>query len=162
MNAREVPLGADAGRCRIVLRPNRSLSPLGMIATFLLVATLTAPVAFIFLAQGAWMVLVFAVLELGAVAAMLLCLRRHAEDCESITVDDAQVEIVTRVAGRESRCAFQRYWARLNVEPGRTEWHPTRVTLRSHGREVELGTGVDTRRRLALAEDLQALVGHAY
>lgn len=135
----------------IVLRPNRSLSPRGMAALFGGLAASTGVLAVIFLNTGAWPVVPFLALELAAVGLVLWLLHRHAYDCEVIRLEDDRLEVVQR-KGRSERChRFPRYWARVAMEAAPNGHHPSRLVIRSHGRELEIGAGMTEEARRVLA-----------
>lgn len=142
------PLGhADS----IVLRPNRSLSARGMAMLFGGVAGSVAVLAVIFLRSGAWPVVPFLGLELAAVGATLWLLHWHTHDCEIIRLEDDRLEVVQR-RGRSETChRFPRYWARVVMEPSLNNHHPSRLVIRSHGRELEVGAGMTEEARRVLA-----------
>jgi uncharacterized membrane protein len=111
-----------------------------------------------FLQTGAWPVALFLALELALFGGILCHVGRHAGDRETILLDDERLWVVVSRAGRETRHEFQRYWLRVRLEScggGR----PSRLSLRSHGRELELGAGLREPERRALARDLSRLTG---
>jgi uncharacterized membrane protein len=146
---------------RIVLRPNCSLSRRGRLVLFAAIAAGAAAIAAVLVATGAWPVALFLVLEVAVVAVVLCLLQRHADDCEVLVLDDAHLELTQRRGGRETRHRFQRYWARVALEPVRGGYHPSRLTIRSHGRAVELGRQLNEDARRALARALRGQLGPA-
>lgn len=146
----------------LVLRPNRSLSARGRTVLFVALAATAAALAAIFWLTGAWPVVAFFLLELATVGAVLCRVSRSADDCETITLDDDRLWVVARRANRETRHEFQRYWARACLTPQHGGWRPSRLCLRSHGRELEIGTDLQETQRRALARVLGRLVGPGY
>jgi uncharacterized membrane protein len=70
------------------------------------------------------------------------------------------VLIEKREAQRLSRYEFNRYWARLVVQPAGRGRH-ARLAVQSHGCEVEFGRHLTDDQRLELARALrQELVNH--
>lgn len=135
----------------IVVRPNRSLSPRGMAALFAGLAASAAVLAAVFLNSGAWPVVPFLGLEVGAVGLTLWLLYRHTHDCEVIRLEDDRLEVVQR-RGRSETChRFPRYWARVAMEPAPNSHHPSRLVIRAHGRELEVGSGMTEEARRLLA-----------
>lgn len=135
----------------IVLRPNRSLTPRGMAVLFLGLAASAAVLAAIFLSSGAWPVIPFLGLEIAAVGLTLWLLYRHTDDCEVIRLEDDRLEVVQRRGRTETCHRFQRYWARVAMEPSPNGHHPSRLLIRSHGREFEVGAGMTEEARRVLA-----------
>ncbi len=161
MDTRHTP-DKDIGEgLRIVIRPNRSLSPGGMVALFAWMAAAALIIGIGFSLVGAWLVLPFAGLEMAVVAAALIWLFRHADDHELIVIGDDRVTVIRRRGGREWRDDFQRYWTKAMLER-RHNWYPSRLVLGSHGRFVVIAAEIGEEERRALAVRLsQALRGAA-
>ena len=56
---------------------------------------------------------------------------------------------------------FHPYWARLSLQPGRWRGAPSRLLVRSHGREVEIGAFLNDEERRDLARRLSGLLALA-
>ncbi len=108
---------------------------------------------------GAWPVLPFAGLEAAVLIWAFREIRRSAGDYERITIagDTLTVETVTRSVRRQER--FSRHWAQVLVESPRSLAGP-RVSVRSHGRQLELGRGLPAEERLNLAKKLIKSLGN--
>lgn len=102
----------------------------------------------------------FAVLELGVVAYCLSCVWRKSAAGEVITFSASAVE-VARTDGGADPLRFHPYWARLELLPGRRFGWPSRLVLRSHGRETEIGRFLNEAERVALARQLNELLARA-
>ena len=144
---------------RILIRPNRSLSPWGMAVLFAWMAAIALIIGIGFSLAGAWLVLPFAGLEMAVVATALYWLFRHADDHELIVINSDSVTVIRRRGGREWRDDFQRYWLKATLQRHRT-WHPSRLVLGSHGRFVVIGAEISEEERRALEARLnEALRG---
>lgn len=137
-----------------VARPNCSLSAAGRKLVLVVTAAVSGTIAFVFSCVGAWPVVPFTGLEL---ALLWWALRRSgacAHDVETITLEPEHLTVETRRGARLERHEFQSYWARLQVikPPGQASH---RVLIRSHGREVEVGSLLNEEQRMALARDLK-------
>jgi uncharacterized membrane protein len=146
---------ADDGQTAVTLwlRPNRALSRRGMrylIGWLVLLVAMTAGL-------GAWQGNVFAPLfALVESAAMIWALGlawRSGNRSERITLDDASLE-VRSLPGRH-RASFQSYWVRVRLAPGHDRH---RLLLRSHGRELEIGSFLAEEERAAVAGKLKLLL----
>lgn len=137
-----------------VAQPNHLLTPKLANLLVLVAASISGGIALIFTAFGAWPVLPFAGLEVGALWLALRHLQRHAEDEERIEIGSSTITVTCRNAGRCEQHEFSRYWARLYVEKvsGRGD---SRLLLRSHGREVEIGLLLMEEQKRALATVLR-------
>jgi uncharacterized membrane protein len=140
-------------RFEILIRPNRSMSPSAMLVLVAAVTLVSLIVGVGFWMMGARLVLPFVGLEALLVATVFGMLYRHRADCERIAIDDERVDLVKRVADRETRDGFQRYWAQVRTDRTRDARMP-RVLLGSHGRFVEIGSALDGSGREELAQAL--------
>lgn len=142
--------GAD--RCStFVISPNRAPPWHEIRVFFAAIAATSLAVATGFALMGFWPVLPFAGLELLGLGAALYVTARRAEIREVVSVNGDRIE-VERGRGRpEQRWEFQRAWAQVALQRHRLRNHPSRLVIRSHGKEVELGRFLveDERRRLA-------------
>ncbi len=79
--------------------------------------------------------------------------RCHAQDSESLVIRGDAVVLAVREAAQTRRYEFNRVWAQLVVERRAPD---VRLTLRSHGGEVEVGRYLDGDGRQRLARELKA------
>ena len=142
----------------IIARPNCSLSPASRFLCLCFLASVTFGIALIFTWMGAWLVLPFAGLEVGVLVWAFRQVARHAEDYEKITLYGDCLTVECQNAGQLSRYEFNRYWARVVLEPATPG--QCRLALRSHGRQVELGQHMNCEQRQALAKTLRIQLSH--
>jgi uncharacterized membrane protein len=141
------------GACnrRFVIRPNRSLTWRQTQLAFLILAAVCLTIASAFALNGFWPVLPFAGIEVLALGVgMYLCVLAGRE----IEVVSVQGEVVAVEKGRDQpqrRWEFQRAWAQIRLLPPRERWYPTRLVIRSHGKEVQLGGFLNEAERQELA-----------
>jgi uncharacterized membrane protein len=133
-----------------VSRRHNSLTARGCFVVFGSLAVLSIAIAAGFSVFGAWPIIPFAGLEIVVLALALRCIWRRAGDFERVTIEGDRLVLERCEESRLRRFEFNRCWARLVLQ---TAGGNTRVALRSHGREVEVGcyVGEDRRRALALA-----------
>jgi uncharacterized membrane protein len=160
-DARETAGEDDADRCRILLRPNRSLTTKGMLALFGAFALIAAVIATGFALAGAWLVAPFAGLEVAVAGMVLHLLHRHAGDYERIDIEGRRVRVVQRRGKAEARHDFERYWAQVRLARGQG-LRPSRLSIGSHGRFVEVGATLDEDARRELAQRLRRLLGPGF
>lgn len=147
---------------RVLITPNRSLSPQGMWLLFLAIAWVCLTVGVGFALVGAWLILPFAGLEVGVVAAALYVVARRAREFEQVVVTGGRLIVTRREGDVDHRFEFQAGWARvLMLEPG-GPLQASRLVIRSHGRELEIARGLNREQKAALKEELGQAVGHAY
>lgn len=120
---------------------------------FASLALISLMIAVVFAALGAWLILPFAGLEAFALYVTFVWITRHAQDSELLVIRGNAVALAVHEDAHTRHYEFNRAWARLVVE--QRGWH-TRLALRSHGREVEVGRYLDSGGRQRLARELQA------
>ncbi|NIR60104.1 MAG: DUF2244 domain-containing protein [Gammaproteobacteria bacterium] len=108
---------------------------------------------------GAWPVLPFAGLELAALWAGLYAAHRQAERREVVWVDEDLVAVEKGRRAPEQHCEFPRGWAQVILEPPASPCRSSRLFVRSHGREVEIGAWLNEEERAGLAHDLAQALG---
>ncbi len=144
---------------RIELAPNSSLSPRDAALFFGTLGFVTLAIAVFFVVQGYWPVLPFAGLELVALFWALAASMRRRHWRERILLSEDEVVIETVVRGELTRVVFSRHWARIKLRAPFYALHPSRLTIESHGRWVEVGGFLNEEERRRLALRLKRLVG---
>lgn len=137
--------------CRLVLRPNRSMSWRTTCYFLYSLIGVSGTIAVGMSLLGFWPILPFAGLELAAVAMGLYTVSRRCQRCEVISVTDDTILIERGHSGPEQSWTLAKIWAKIVLERCPREWYPSRLLIRSHGQVVEIGgfLNEDERRRLA-------------
>lgn len=143
-----------------ILRPHRSLGPVGFVVLMSLVAAVGFGIGIAFMLMGAWPVFGFYGLE---VALLFLCLwmsYRSAEVSERVRLlADSLVVERFDTNGRAQRWTIQPYWLRVGMDD--PPEHDSVLTLTSHGRALVIGSFLTPAERLDLARALRtALASH--
>lgn len=139
-----------------IARRNNSLSSSGRWLVFgiTLLVSLVIAVGFA-VACGAWPILPYAGLEMLVLYVAFRYMDRHAVDYEQITIRGAHVAVEVREGSQVMRHELNRHWAQLVcTEDG------SRLALRSHGREIELGRHLAVEERLLMARNLKRELRH--
>ena len=149
-----------SARC-IVISPNRSLSTRAAVYLLAAYAGFMLVIGVGFSVTGAWMVLPFAGAEtLVVVAVFYYLMQRRGGDRELVVLDGETLSVIKQSRQAESRYEFPRYWTKVSLERYPRGWYPSRLTLRSHGRVVEVGSGIREEDRRVLAEEVRSMIGH--
>jgi uncharacterized membrane protein len=131
-----------------VLKRNCSMSPAALAAVFGALAAVVLVISIGFAIAGAWLILPFAGLEIGLLAAAYLAYARHAADYERIELDAGRLTIEVGEGSGTRRVEMQARGARLSIEK-------ERVLLRGAGEELEIGRHLDAETRTRFAAELQ-------
>lgn len=134
------------------LKRNCALSPRQFVAWFVSLCSVSLTIALVFLWRGAWMILPFTVLELGALLTACVIQARHAIDYEHIRLFPNRLVVERMQAFRVTRDEFNPLWVR--VEPGATSREP--MILHSAGKSVRIGRYLMADARETFATELRA------
>lgn len=140
-----------------ILKKNCSISPRQLAKAYLALCCASFVVAGYFTLQGAWVVMVFALLEMTAVAAAFLYFGRHATDRECIALNEAEL-VVELVRAEKTR--------QFRMDPSRTRvalpaLRHGLIGLEGSAGRIEVGRFLTERKRREFANELnQELVGY--
>jgi uncharacterized membrane protein len=142
-----------------VIHPYRSLGPFGFKLLIGVLALVNIAFGGVMIAQGAWPVAGFMGLDVLAVYVAFRLSYDQARAFERVTIDSETltVERVDQMGARRA-WTFPSYW--VSVWFDESETHAT-VTLRSHGRALEVGAYLSTFERKDFAEALQVALREA-
>lgn len=132
------------------LKKNCSISPRQLAQAYMALCVASFLVATYFVMHGAWVVMVFAMLEMTAVAAAFLYFGRHATDRECISLSDA--ELLIELVQAERSLSFR-------LDPRRTrvampEPRQRLIRLEANGERVDVGRYLTERKRQEFAQEL--------
>jgi uncharacterized membrane protein len=152
--------------CRIIARPNNSLTPRASVKVLAAIAAVILLVGFGFASIGAWLVLPFAGLELVAFAYAFNHMYLHSGDFDSITIESDKVVVEKRNYKELTTTVFQRHWAQVNVRGVASVGGvigKSGLFIRSHGKEVEFGRNfINDEQRAVLARELKQKLKNIY
>ena len=153
------PLSIESEFC-VVSRRNDSLGSRWRWRLFASLCVVSFGLALGFAALGAWLVLPYSVLEMTVLYLAFLWIDRHASDWERVSVCGDRVVVERERAGVQSRCEFNRYWARIEVENQGFNRAP-QLKLRFAGQSIAIGEDLSAEDRGAVARDLKRLLAKA-
>lgn len=110
---------------------------------------------------GAWQVLVMSSLVVVAVGAGLWSGYRRTQIDEVVSIEGDTVAVDKHQPRTTEHHEFQRGWAQIVLEEPHpaVEGVPSRLFIRSHGQQVQIGAFLDDDERHELATRLQPLMG---
>ncbi len=141
--------------CRIVIRPNCSLTWQQTVQVFGGVAVVALTIGAFFVLMGAWLVLPFAGLEVIALGVGLYVCARRGTEREVISILSDRIAVERGRYRPQFRCELGRAWATVQLVRSRRRGYPSRLTIRSHGREVQVGACLVEEEREELADTLR-------
>ncbi len=140
------------------LRPNCSLTRRSATVFFLSIAAVSLGIAGSFAAAGYWPILPFAGLELAALGSALYWSMRQGRMRELIRVDENHVTVHKMHGDQSHEYEFKRPWTQVHLhQPEATNW-PSRLSLKSMGRSVEVGSFLTDEERDGLRARLTKVI----
>jgi uncharacterized membrane protein len=159
MMQRDLDRPAASAACPDELRPPRrewrlcrncALTPRQLFVSFGCTCAVNLLIGAVFWSLGYPLVALFVAIEMGALAAALLCYARHASDGERITLQDGRLTIERQSGGRIDRFDLPAHWARVMATPDCRSF-----VVSAGGRTLPLGQQAPISRRRAVAEELR-------
>ena len=155
----QTPADTPGDAVSMMILPHRSLSRAGLWLFMALQSAATAGFAMLAAWGGNVFAPVFALVELVLVGYCLSRVWRSSAAGQIVVISPVRLEIASMDGGAPAR--FHPYWARLALVPGAWRSAPSRLLVRSHGREVEIGAFLNDGERRDLQRRLSALVAQA-
>ncbi|MEN8802150.1 MAG: DUF2244 domain-containing protein [Thiogranum sp.] len=143
------------GSSRFLIRPNCSLSWRGVVRFYIGMVAVSFSIATAFALQGVWLILPFAGLEMLVLGAALYIVARRGCCWQTVLIHGDHIEIVKHDLNSDRQQTFKRAWAQVKLEQARIKGYPSRLTIRSHGRAVEIGSYLADKERENLALELR-------
>lgn len=140
--------------CRYVVRPNRSLTWAQAAAFFGVCTLVSLGIGVAFHLRGLPLVLPFSGLEMLALGAALYVSVRRGSRLEVISIGADRVTVERGYRRPREVQHLPRAWIQVVLESPPSRWYPSRLKLRSHGREVEIGAFLTEDERQALGREL--------
>ena len=148
--------GGETAEYSFTARRNNSLSASGRLLVFAFILAVSVGIATAFsLIFGAWPILPYAGLEILVFFFAFRYIDRHSSDYEQLTIRGSTIAIEVHEGRRVQRLELNRYWARVVCDSA-----GNRLTLRSHGREIEVGRHLCDDQRLEMARNLRRQLGN--
>lgn len=149
---------ADDTQWTFVIQPNRSMSWRGLLYAYIGIGAVTLSVGIWWFFAGLPLVLPFSGLEMALLGAAFYLSAWRGGMREVITIDQSAVAVESGRTAPERREEFHRQWAHVVLERPWNGWYPSRLLIRSHGRQVEIGRFLNEQERQGLAEQLGAVL----
>jgi uncharacterized membrane protein len=143
------------GSSRFLIRPNCSLPWRGVVRFYIGMVVVSFSIAIVFALQGAWLILPFAGLEMLVLGAALYVVARRGRCWQAVSIRGDDIEVVDHDASSDRQQIFKRAWAQVKLEQARISGYPSRLTIRSHGQAVEIGSYLAEAEKKALALELR-------
>lgn len=142
---------ADKSHCEFLIRPNRSMTAKGMVFFVGLVGLGVFLIALRFVLLGAWVIFPFAVLEVGFLAAGFWLYERSSRYRETVQVSRDSFLITQDGVNVRRSWRFNPHWVQVSLKLDPDDWYPSKLLIRSHGEQVEIGSCLTNQEREELS-----------
>ena len=142
----------------IMVMPNRAMPWQHIMMFYFAIAAVTLTIAFNFYVQGLTLILPFAGLELAALGIVLYISAWRSNIKEVVSVTDEKIKIEVGRNSPETVFEFDRVWVKIVLEKSWNNWYPSRLLLRSHGKQIELGKFLNEQERQCLEVELKKVI----
>lgn len=154
----ETRINKSDGSARIVLRPNNSASWPGNMKIVGSLALLAVYISSIYALQGLWLIFPFTGLSVAILAVCLYLRMRANINTEVITIDKTTVLVERGCYHAERAWKYHRLWSKFFVKEPDVRGFPKQVFIRSHGKELELGSFLNKKDKEILIKELKNVV----
>jgi len=151
-------INKNIGLATIVLKPNNSSSWQFNVKIVASLAFIALCISIYFALHGLWLILPFAGLEVGVVFICLYLRMRANMKTEVITFDKNTVLVERGCDHAEKSWKYHRVWAKIFVKKPTIRGYQKQVFIRSHGKELELGSFLNKKDKEVLIKDLKHAV----
>jgi uncharacterized membrane protein len=149
----------DLENCFMVM-PNRAMLWQHIMMIYLLISGVTISIAFGFFTQGLTLILPFAGLELLALGVVLYISAWRSNIKEVVNVTEEKIRIEIGRNAPEKTYELDKAWAKVVLERSWNNWYPSRLLLRSHGRQFEIGKFLNEQERQCLEVELKKVINN--
>lgn len=144
---------------RFLIRPNCPVLWRDVVRFYTGIVIVSLSIAAGFAAKGAWLILPFAGLEMLALGIAFYIVARRSASWQEIAIEADSILVIDGSAEKQkTKLSFRRAWVRVELEDAVVKGHPSRLTIGSHGRNVEIGSCLNEEEKQALAVQLRRAV----
>jgi len=146
--------GPDKAGTGFVVKPNQAMSWQSLMLVYACIASVTLTIGVSFYLIGLTLILPFSGIETLALGAALYITAWKGGMQEVILINGDTIVVEQGRQCPERRDTFQRAWAQVVLERSWNSWYPSRLLIRSHGRQLEIGKFLNEQERQGLAIEL--------
>lgn len=154
----ETSINKETGLATIVLKPNNSASwQFNMIIVGYL-AFILFLVSSYFAMLGLWLVFPFAGMEVVLLIVCIYLRLRANFTIEVLTIDEDTVLVERGRKHPEKSWKYQRFFTKVLVKDPAVKGHPKKIFISSHGKDLEVGSFLNSSDKEILIKDLKIAV----
>ncbi len=154
----ETSTDTSTGLSTIVLRPNNSASWQFNVVIVSSLAFIAFCISTFYALQGLWLIFPFAGITVSALLICLYLRLRANIRIEVITFDESTVIIERGCYQAEKSWKYHRLWTKILVKRPGTRGRQKQIFIRSHGKELELGSFLNKQDKDILIQNLKSVI----
>ena len=154
----ETSINENTGLATIVLRPNNSASWQFNMRIVASLAFIAFCISSYFALHGLWLIFPFTGLGIGFLTICLYLRLQANANTEIITFNQTSVTIERGCYHAEKSWKYHRLWAKIFVKKPIGYGYPKQVFIRSHGKELELGSFLNKKDKDRLIKELKDVI----
>jgi len=154
----ETSVNENSGLTIIVLKPNNSASWQFNMVLFGSLTFILFCMSVYFASKGLWLIFPFAGLEVAVLFTCLYLRVRTNHSKEVITFDDTTVLVERGYRYAEKSWKYHRLLTKVFVKQPTFRGHPKQIYIRSHGKELELGSFLNKKDKSILINNLKRII----
>ena len=154
----ETSTDTSTGLSTIVLRPNNSASWQFNVVIVSSLAFIAFCISTFYALQGLWLIFPFAGITASALLTCLYLRLRANIRIEVITFDESTVIIERGCYQAEKSWKYHRLWTKILVKRPGTRGRQKQIFIRSHGKELELGSFLNKQDKDILIQNLKSVI----
>ncbi len=148
----------NTGSATIVLRPNNSSSWRFNMQVVSSLAFIAFCISTYFALHGLWLIFLFTGTAIAILFTCLYLRLRANNNTEVITFDKNTVVVERGYRQAEQSWKYHRMWAKIFVKKPQIYGYPKQIFIRSHGKELELGSFLNKKDKDIFIKDLKHII----
>lgn len=145
----------DPNRSGLIIMPNQAMPWPSLVKIFVIMSVIILLIAIFFALKGFVLVLPFAGLDILFLGFALYSSARFSQQKQIVILEKETIKVEFGTNKPEKFIELSRHWAKLEFKKPAQKWSPSKLLIRSHGKEIELGQFLNEEEREGLARLLK-------
>lgn len=135
--------------------PNQAMPWAVLVKIYAVLSVIILVIALVFTFRGYVLVLPFAGLDILLLGFAFYTSARFGQQKQVVILDKETIKVEFGTKKPERFIEISRHWATLELQRPARKWLPSKLLIRSHGKEIELGQFLNEEEREGLAKLLK-------
>jgi len=143
---------------KFIILPNKSLTWKQALIVYLFISVFCISVALWFAVSGLWLELPFTGLEVLILGFAFYACAKRSSNIEVVGIHPDTIYIESGRIKPESRHEFKTAWVKISILKSKYKGYPSRLTIGSQDKAVEIGAALIEEERLRLAKKIRKTI----